>query len=831
MQKYLFKLMTLFWVAGSLLANRQQAQAQLVIDDVVTAAQLVDKLVGNGVVTLNPVLTCKTECAAVFDGPSNLGIDSGILLVTGKAKTGGGATGVDAPANLGMGSLFMGPGDAELTSMLIASGASSTNTNNACVLEFDFVPAGDTVKFEYVFGSEEYPEYACSQFNDVFGFLISGPGIVSNISTLPTRRNIALVPGTTNIPIAINTVNSGPGIFGTLSNCTDMGPGSPFTSFYVDNLNPVGQHVVFDGFTTVLTAIQNVSPCDTYHLKMAVADVSDGSLNSGVFIKAGSLTSVGLTAGAQGMNVNVSDTAFIVRGCPPATVTIARDAAAALPLTVPYVLGGDAVNGVDYETLSGSVTIPANETVGTIEVKALPIPTTGANKIAKIYFTSPYTCNGNPVILDSAIVSIQDSILLSASVGDTGICLGQQLNIDIVTDTIYGPLEYEWTPTTNVTSNSIDYASIEFPLPGFYFYQYKVRIPSLDTNCRVSTASFNVEVQDINVNLGGDSSICSYDRLQMFAEVFPQDTGGIYQYTWTPADIFNDPTAIAPYIKPNSYSTDVMVTVRTDLGCIGRDTMVLTVNPGAFINVTPADTAICPGELVRPIVSSSLENIPLQPNYEYEWSPVNSYENETAIDQNFRPESNTLYRLLVRNEFGCIDTSFVDVTVHPNAVVNLPDSVVMWLGESYSMAPVTNATYFNWFPVSGISDPNISNPVFNPEVNTRYFYTATTDEGCVFRDSIDVIVRQDGVVNMPNAFNPNNATFKPVFRGNFSLMAFEIYDRWGNMVYSSSNVDQGWDGTVNGVPSQLGVYVYVIKLNNDQNGSVVQKSGNVTLIR
>jgi gliding motility-associated-like protein len=830
MQSNLYRIRNFIFTFGLLMLGFG-AKAQLTIEDNVTAAQLVDKLVGSGVITLNPSLTCKAGGAGIFEGVSNLGLDSGIVLTTAAAKTANGNIGVNAAANQGMLSLGgMAAGDADLSAML--AGSTSTVTNNACVLEFKFVPAGDTVKFEYVFGSEEYPEFACSQYNDVFGFLISGPGIVSNVAGLPTKRNIALVPGQGNTPVAINSINSGVGGY-PVSNCSSQYPGGPFTAFYVDNLNPVGQHVVFDGFTTVLTAIQNVVPCDTYTLKLAVADVADGSLNSGVFIKAGSLNSVGLISGAQGMNVTVSDTAFVVRGCPSADVTITRQSASPLPLAVPYVLEGTAINGVDYETLSGTVIIPPDSTVGRIKLKPLPVPVTGPNKIAIIKFLSPYSCGANPVVVDSAIVSIQDSILISTNFNrDTAICLGQQLDIEFVTDTIYGPLSWEWVPATGVVSNTIDYSSINLNAAGHYTYQYKVRIPSQDTNCRASTATFNIEVQDIAVNIGDDTSICSYDRLQMFAEVNPQDDGsGLYAYNWYPPEIFNNPNTVAPYIKENSTSTDVVLVVRTDIGCIGRDTIRLTVNPGEFADVLPSDTAICPNEVVTPRIYSTLANTPLNPNYEYFWSPTFRMENPNSAVQNLSPETSTKYLLRVRNEFGCIDSSYVDIVVKPAAVAAVPDSVVLWLGESYQMEPYTNALNFSWFPVSGISNANISNPVFSPEVDTRYFYTAITEDGCKLVDSIDFRVRTEGVFNMPNAFNPNNTTFKPVFRGNFTLESFEIYDRWGAQVFSSKDMHTGWDGSFKAAPAPLGVYVYAIKLKNNTSNKIVQQTGSVTLVR
>src|SRR5687767_13041862 len=131
-----------------------------------------------------------------------------------------------------------GAADADLTALV------NRPTFNASVLEFDFQAVGDSILVNFVFGSEEYPEYSCSNFNDAFAFLISGPGYTG-------KKNIALVPNTI-IPVAINSINSGPGTMGTLSNCTALGPGSPFTNLYVDN--QASTNVIFDGYTRVLTA-------------------------------------------------------------------------------------------------------------------------------------------------------------------------------------------------------------------------------------------------------------------------------------------------------------------------------------------------------------------------------------------------------------------------------------------------------------------------------------------------------------------------------------------------------------------------------------------------
>ena len=136
--------------------------------------------------------------------------------------------------------------------------------NNAAVLEFDFVTTGDSIKFRYVFGSEEYPEFVCS-FNDAFGFFLSGPGISGPYTN--GAINIALLPdGIT--PVTINNVNNG----------DNNNPNDPFCpavnpQYYVNNAT--GTTVVYDGFTVVLEAKRAVQCGETYHIKLAIGDALD----------------------------------------------------------------------------------------------------------------------------------------------------------------------------------------------------------------------------------------------------------------------------------------------------------------------------------------------------------------------------------------------------------------------------------------------------------------------------------------------------------------------------------------------------------------------------
>ncbi|MBA2882892.1 hypothetical protein HNR65_003247 [Desulfosalsimonas propionicica] len=218
-----------------------------------SATNLANNLVGEGITISNPTYTGAEDASGYFSGglAAGIGIDSGILLTSGFASnldgnsnTSGSITGVN----------YM-PGDTDLNNLV-----SPNSTNDAAILEFDFsLTTGNSAFFNYVFGSDEYNEYVNSSFNDVFGFFFEG-------------ENIALIPGT-DTPVAINNVNNGLN-----------------SSYYNDNADtPYPYSFEYDGFTDVLTAsISNLTPGDSYHLKLAIADTSDSILDSGVFLQGGS---------------------------------------------------------------------------------------------------------------------------------------------------------------------------------------------------------------------------------------------------------------------------------------------------------------------------------------------------------------------------------------------------------------------------------------------------------------------------------------------------------------------------------------------------------------
>ncbi len=278
MKKILLFFVVLFIHSNSfsqVLIDQTKTPAEITIQDLIGAGVTVSNITFNGTAANASIVM--DQIGLFSNGlTSPVNIDSGVILSTGNSLVAqiGPATQVGGASQASTSPVV---GDADLATLVTGT------IRNVAVLEFDFVPTSSFVEFNYVFASEEYPEFTpcstASPINDVFGFFISGPGITGPFSN--SAENIALIPGTT-LPISINNIND----------C------SPYNAFYVDNssfIDPVTglvnpNTVQYDGMTTVLTARSNVQCGQTYHIKLAIANVSDNGWDSAVFLQANSFT-------------------------------------------------------------------------------------------------------------------------------------------------------------------------------------------------------------------------------------------------------------------------------------------------------------------------------------------------------------------------------------------------------------------------------------------------------------------------------------------------------------------------------------------------------------
>ncbi len=316
--------------------------AQLVVNNTApynTAQYLVeDVLVGAGVQTSNWSYTGAPIAIGYFNGVnSNIGIDSGIVITSGSIMN---AVGPNFTGSQSMGNGT--PGDADLTSY------SGNPTFDAAILEFDFIPQSDTLRFNYVFGSEEYPEFVGGSVNDVFAFLLTGPNPAGGTYNNTNLANI----GATTVPVTINTLNCQN--FSAQYTCNE-----PSNTICAPSYNCTapgsGATIQYDGFTIPMQAEAYVICGATYTIRMGIADAGDGIWDSGVFIEAGSFTSPTLTINTiASFTAGLSDTALI-ESCGSAYIELNRTGTLNDTLVIPLNFGGTATNGVDYNLLPDTI--------------------------------------------------------------------------------------------------------------------------------------------------------------------------------------------------------------------------------------------------------------------------------------------------------------------------------------------------------------------------------------------------------------------------------------------------------------------------------------------
>ncbi|MEZ5173962.1 MAG: choice-of-anchor L domain-containing protein [Bacteroidia bacterium] len=405
-----------------LFAGWSYASAQLVTtgSGTVSANALVSNIIGSGITFSNAQYTGKPVAVGTFNGTaSNIGLPGGVIITTGHINVAPG------PNNNG-GATFSnnGPNIPELETL-----ANST-TYDGAILEFDFVPQSDFVSFRYVFASEEYNEYVCSEFNDAFAFFMTGPGITG-------AENLALVPSTTT-PVTINTINNGSvGALGSITNSPCVLGNS---AYFVGNTQNTVQ---YDGWTTVLTASRTVIPCQTYHIKMMIADGADDIFDSAVFLEENSFS-------AETFTMSVStffNDSTVYEGCTDAVVTVSRPDADPTPLTISYTVGGTATPGVDYATLPGTVTIPANQSSTTFTIQGYADGIMEGTETIVLNATT--ACGSIPTI-----IFLEEKPPVSIYAPDVSICNGQ--GPVVVSATPSGgvqPYTYSWN--TGETSSSI----------------------------------------------------------------------------------------------------------------------------------------------------------------------------------------------------------------------------------------------------------------------------------------------------------------------------------------------------------------------------------------
>lgn len=666
---------------------RVQTYAQIIVDTSFSAQDLANSLVGANVTISNVILNCDDAARGSFISTTGaLAIDSGVLLTTGRAKTinncpGAISTSCFAPGVSGASSFFASKSNGITIQDTFITSITTAVQRDRCNLEFDFVTLGDTIQFNYIFGSEEYPMFNCSNFNDAFGIFLTGPGISG-------KKNIALIPGT-NIPVCINSIN---GSTSPNALCTNLGSGAPFTSLYVDN--GTGYMLTYNGHTVVMNAKSYVVPNQTHHIAFAIADIFDYIYDSGVFIEGRSLVSNPfLSAYFYSTGDMIRNPDYVIETCGPGRFHFRTAAKVPNPVQINLSYGGNVISGVDYNALPTSVTIPANDSFVNLPLTAIADNLTEPNDSLIVYASGPN-------FLDTFFIKFKDfgnGISVYNQSNDSNICNYYTSNLYCeVKDNM--AFKIKWSPATYLSADSIlnpvfkpNVININDTLK-YYVKITHASCPDIDSVVKIKI------MLTPKVSLGNDTTICKGDTIQLYPLITPTNN---YTYKWSYAQYLSSDSISNPIAYPPAHKI-YLLSVITDENCIGYDDKLIQVlNIKSEIDSIGLTNTNC--FKINGQARIYLKN----PTLNFKFKLNNRAYQSTNLITNL---SDTIHKLTIKmNDICTIDTFFSITSSRPKiSVIDTPATCDLNNGKLNATA--SNAKLpllFKWS--NGILKPSNSN--------------------------------------------------------------------------------------------------------------------------
>ncbi|MEM7161153.1 MAG: choice-of-anchor L domain-containing protein [Bacteroidota bacterium] len=809
-------------VAGTFLSH-----GQLVVENTQTVEWYVQNvLVGSGVTVSNVTFTGSPEQFGYFDATNaSIGIDNGLTLSSGDI------TEMIGPASDAFaGTILSNPvgGDPDLLAVAQSvttnpSAAGINSTNDVAILEFDFIPNGDTIRFDFVFASDEYTTWINTVFNDAFGFFVSGPGITGPFTSpagFPGGSvNVANVPGT-DIPITISTIYDDPG---------GSTPPQMNEQYYIDNTGDLTH--THNGFTTPITAEYVVQCGQTYHFKFAVADCQDSFLATSVFLAEGSFESSEAILAQLSLPIGLTDT-LLYENCGNGEIVFTRFSNIDNPSVVELEITGIADNGVDYTFIPNEVIFQAGDSTASLNISAFPDGVLEGFENVVIEMTNTQTACGIAVTSSFSFSVTDDPEPLGLVVQDYNIDCGDEIQLGGVLTGGYGVYDYTWS-ALDIESSLVNPSTVEdssiYVSPGITTTYILHVADTCNAGEIMDSIIVNVpEYPPVDVDLDDIVDMICLQQLNL-APNSVTGGDGVYVYEWVEnGDLLANTYDI---LYTAGVSSDLFFTATDQCGFSDTDTLHVAVPEIPIVLDMSPDTAICLGDF------ASISGVPSggEPPFSFEW--LHNGSTLESIDVN--PQETTTYILRVTD----LCTAFLDndVTVRVEDVnamfsvtVTDPYGVVLHNGTNENSISASEIQYF-WDLDNGL--------LFNTEdvehtfsdFDSHYILlTAVNDIGC--RDTASFTTIPPAVLYIPNSFSPNGDGINDHFGavGN-EIEDFEmiIFNRWGQQVFYSNDINEHWNGEGRlNEDYYAGMGVYTFKIS----GRGTQKErfnyeGKLTLIR
>ena len=488
-------------------------------------------------------------------------------------------------------------------------------------------------------------------------------------------------------------------------------------------------------------------------------------------------------------------------------VTVSQPAAmTSSAATVAAVCNGD-VNGIITITAGGGVTPYQYSIDGGVNWQASNIFTVAAGTYTIIIRDA-----NNCTTTRSATVT-EPAVLTAASINNNASCDGGNDGVITVTAT-GGNSGY----TYSIDGVNFQPSNIFNVAPGPYTITVKDNL-----GCRTTFNTVVGLTNNLTITPQTDPTICEGNSTQL------QLVSNATVYTWTPATGLSNTTISNPVANP---TVTTQYTVTATLGrCSASDIVIVNVNAAPIPDAGP-DGFICYGQTYQLQGSGGVQ---------YTWTPSTNLSSTSISNPVSTPAKTIIYTLSeVIDAFGCksLTTDQVIVDVTPSIKVKtFPYDTIAYPGDQFQLNATSAATTYSWSPSTGLSNPNIPNPVLTVgPIGSDIIYKviASTPAGCKGEGYVNLKVYQGPELYIPSAFSPNgdglNDIFYPFPVGIRSINYFRVFNRWGQLLFSTTTLNKGWDGKLQGVEQPTGVYVFMAQ-GVDKNGKLITHQGTVALIR
>jgi gliding motility-associated-like protein len=486
------------------------------------------------------------------------------------------------------------------------------------------------------------------------------------------------------------------------------------------------------------------------------------------------------------------------------------------PSFVPAMNIAEACSGVPYSFKDLSVT-----TFGTVDKWRWDFGNPNATNDTSISATAAYTYPQNGTYTVTLVVGnslgCSDTLTRQVTVGDkpslvvprdTIIC-----TIDTLRLTAIANGTFTWSPNYMISNTGISNPLVSPDVPTRYTVTVKQA-----SGCENSASVF-VDVRSfVSLKAGNDTTICLGDSILLN----PVSDG--LTYSWAPSTMINAPSAKVSWAKPTG-TTRFSVFARIGK-CQANDGFVVTAIPYPRALVGK-DTSICFGDQARLYAEGGSQ---------YLWYPGNTLDDQTAQFPIATPYETTDYVVGVYENKGCPKPVYdtVRVTVVPPVKADGGRDTVAVIGQPLQLL-ATGGSVYEWSPIAFLNNPKIPNPIAKLNDNITYVVKVSTREGCYAFDTLNVkVYKTPPEIFVPTAFTPNddnlNDRLIPIPVGIAQLVYFKVYNRYGEMVFSTEEIGKGWNGVYKGRDQGNESFVWHA-LGIDYLGNPVFRKGQSTLIR